>query len=138
MTPYLAQLLDEHPPQLLELHELELQELDELQLDDESLELQEEPVDPPARAAAGANGDGSISTIECAAHAVPTSAPAPNSAAVHSNASGLSRSSLRTIRRAASDACPPTVRPGRPNPVSRPTTTRYAMANAAMQMTSNR
>ncbi|WP_181645775.1 hypothetical protein, partial [Burkholderia cepacia] len=99
-----AQLLDEHPPQLLELHELELHELDELQLDDEQL-LPEES-EPPVRAAiaARANGGGSINALACAAHAVPASAPAPNSAAVHSNSSGVLRASCRSFRCASSVA----------------------------------
>ncbi len=123
-----AQLLDKHPPQLLELHELELHELDEPQLDDEPL-LPDES-EPPVRAAIAArtNGGGAISALECTAHAVPASAPAPNSAAAHNNSSGESDSPRRAPRCAASDACPLTVRPARPNPVRRRATTRYASA----------
>ncbi|WP_206444900.1 hypothetical protein [Burkholderia ambifaria] len=84
----MRQLLDEQPPQLLELHELELHELDDEQFELESEELDVEPDEPPPRAAMGGTGGGSISAIECAAHAVPASAPAPNNAVAHSTASG--------------------------------------------------
>ncbi|WP_455726599.1 hypothetical protein, partial [Burkholderia stabilis] len=89
-----AQLLDEHPPQLLELHELELHELDELQLDDEQLlsDRSDEPPLPVFAAAAHDARDAACTVLEYADHAVPASAPVPNSAAVHSNGSGSSRS----------------------------------------------
>ena len=88
-----AQLLDEHPPQLLELHELELHELDELQLDDEQLlsDASNEPL-PAFRAASDDIRDAVCTVCEYTDQAVPASAPAPNSAAVHSNGSGSSRS----------------------------------------------
>lgn len=89
-----AQLLDEHPPQLLELHELELHELDELQLDDEQLLSDASNALPlPAFSAASDDIRDAVCTVcEYTDQAVPASAPAPNSAAVHSNGSGSSRS----------------------------------------------
>jgi len=131
------QLLDEQPPQLLELHELELHELDDEQFELESEELDVEPDEPPPRAAMGGTGGGSISAIECAAHAVPASAPAPNNAVAHSTASGESGSSRRARWCSASAVLAPTVRPPRPNPVRRRVTIRYAIANTAMLMTSS-
>lgn len=121
-----VQLLDEHPPQLLELHELELHELDDEQLDPKSLEPlpTDAPVDPPMRAAATIIGGGSINALACIAHAVPASAPAPNSAVAHSRSSGVLRSSRRSFRCAASVACPPTDKPPRPKPVMRRAITR--------------
>ncbi|WP_301337128.1 hypothetical protein, partial [Burkholderia cenocepacia] len=82
--------LDEHPPQLLELHELELHELDELQLDDAPPPSDESNEVPPPAFAAATDGirDAASTGPAYADHTVPASAPAPNSAAVHSNGSG--------------------------------------------------